>query len=60
MLEAGGADRLAADPSKLRDAVAFAAATGALTCTRPGAIGSQPELAEVEALLAAARGAAAP
>lgn len=58
MLAAGGPERLAADPSKLRDAVAFAAATGALTCTKPGAIGSQPAQAEVEALLAAAARAA--
>ncbi|KAI8472335.1 MAG: Ribokinase-like protein [Monoraphidium minutum] len=59
MLEAGGLEALAADPSRLRDAVAFGAATGALTCTRPGAIASQPELREVEALVDAVRRAAA-
>lgn len=58
MLEAGGPERLAADPSLLRAAVRFGAATGALTCQRPGAIGAQPTLEEVEALLAAAPAAA--
>jgi hypothetical protein len=52
LLEAGGVECLAADPSKLREAVVFGAATGALTCTRPGAIGAQPTLDEVEALVA--------
>jgi fructokinase len=55
MLQAGGLERLASDPAALHDAVLFAAATGALTCTRPGAIGSQPTLEEVEALAAKAR-----
>lgn len=54
MLEAGGLDRLASDPKALREATVFAAATGALTCTRPGAIASQPSLEEVHALVAAA------
>lgn len=34
-------------------AVEFATACGAATCTKPGAIGAQPTLAEAEALLAA-------
>lgn len=41
---------LQSDPGALADAVAFGAATGALTCTRPGAIASQPRLEEVMAL----------
>jgi hypothetical protein len=59
LLQAGGAGALAADPAKLQAAVAFAAATGALTCARPGAIGSQPELEEVERLVAKAAAAGA-
>jgi sugar/nucleoside kinase (ribokinase family) len=57
MLAAGGLKRLAADPAKLQDAVTFAAATGALTCTGPGAIAPQPQLAEVERLAASAAAA---
>jgi fructokinase len=51
---------LQSDPSALADAVAFGAATGALTCTRPGAIASQPGLAEVMALFEQGRRAGAP
>jgi len=50
LLEAGGLDRLAADPAKVKEAIVFAAATGALTCTKPGAIGAQPTLDEAMAL----------
>ena len=41
---------------QLRRAVEFATACGAFTCTRPGAIGAQPTVAEAEALLAGGRG----
>jgi fructokinase len=50
LLEAGGVEQLAADPKRLHEAVAFASASGALTCTRPGAIAAQPTLQEVEQL----------
>jgi hypothetical protein len=50
LLEAGGLERLLADPLKLKEAVVFAAATGALTCTAPGAIAAQPSLEAVQAL----------
>ncbi|PSC74999.1 Haloalkane dehalogenase [Micractinium conductrix] len=59
MLLSGGLDSLAADPAKLRRGVEFATACGAFTCTKPGAIGAQPTVAEAEALLAA-RGAPPP
>ena len=49
LIEAGGADRLAADPSKLKEAVVFAAATGALTCSGAGAMAPQPTLDAVHA-----------
>lgn len=52
LLLAGSLEALVADPGKLRRAVAFATACGALTCTRPGAIDAQPTAAEAEALLA--------
>lgn len=50
LLEAGGLDRLLADPKAIKEAVVFAAATGALTCTKPGAIGAQPNLQQVQQL----------
>ncbi|EFN55549.1 hypothetical protein CHLNCDRAFT_134013 [Chlorella variabilis] len=51
MLLSGGLDSLVADPGKLRRGVEFATACGAFTCTKPGAIGAQPTVAEAEALL---------
>ena len=39
-------------PVQLRRGVEFATACGAFTCTKPGAIGAQPTVAEAEALLA--------
>ncbi|MEW5317826.1 MAG: hypothetical protein WDW38_009093 [Sanguina aurantia] len=51
LLEAGSLEQLAADPRAMRAAVVFAAAAGALTTTRPGAIESQPTLGEVRALV---------
>jgi fructokinase len=53
MLLSGSLDALLADPTRLRRAVEFATACGAATCTKPGAIGAQPTVAEVEQLLAA-------
>lgn len=53
MLLSGGLDSLVADPGKLLRGVEFATACGAFTCTKPGAIGAQPTVAEAEALLAA-------
>ncbi len=50
LLEAGGVEHLGSNPDVLKKAVVFAAATGALTCTRPGAIAAQPSLEEVQAL----------
>lgn len=50
-LQAGSLEQLAADPHAMRAAVIFAAAAGALTTTRPGAIESQPTLREVQALV---------
>ena len=41
VLEAGGLQRLLANPQAVKEAVVFAAATGALTCTGPGAIAAQ-------------------
>lgn len=51
LLEAGSPSMLAADPVKLKDAVTWAAAAGALTCTRPGAIQAQPSKQEVDQLV---------
>ncbi|KAF8071301.1 FRK1 [Scenedesmus sp. PABB004] len=56
LLEAGGLDRLLADPVALKAAVVFAAATGALTCTKPGAIAAQPSLDQVQALFEESKG----
>lgn len=49
----GGTFDVTAD--QLRRALAFAAACGALTCTRPGAIDAQPTADEVEALVTSAK-----
>jgi fructokinase len=54
MLLSGGVDELVADPEKVQRAVQFATACGAATCTKPGAIDSQPTVKEAEALLQAA------
>lgn len=56
LLEAGGLDRLLSDPKALKEAVVFAAATGALTCTKPGAIAAQPSLQQVQALFEESKG----
>jgi fructokinase len=54
MLLSGGVAELVADPEKVQRAVQFATACGAATCTKPGAIDSQPTVQEAEALLQAA------
>lgn len=54
MLLSGGVLELVADPEKVHRAVQFATACGAATCTKPGAIDSQPTVKEAEALLQAA------
>ncbi len=51
MLEAGGIDRLVADPDKLKRAVEFGTACGAFTTTKPGAIDAQPTRADAESLI---------
>jgi len=56
LLEAGGLDRLLANPRALREAVVFAAATGALTCTGAGAIAAQPHREQVEKLFEESKG----
>lgn len=53
MLLSGGLLELVADSEKVHRAVQFATACGAATCTKPGAIGSQPTVKEAEALLQA-------
>eukprot|EP00198_Chlamydomonas_reinhardtii_P004312 XP_001693648.1 predicted protein [Chlamydomonas reinhardtii] len=50
MLQAGGLDAISANPRLLKEAVVFASAAGASTCTRAGAIESQPTLELVEDL----------
>ncbi len=55
-LQAGSLEALAADPRRLKEAVVYASAAGALTCTRKGAIEGQPSLAEVEALYESSKG----
>lgn len=50
MLQAGGLQPLASSPQSIKEAVVFAAACGALTCTKPGAIEAQPSLQEVQSL----------
>ncbi|KAF5831723.1 Ribokinase-like protein [Dunaliella salina] len=47
LIEAGNLDALAADSTKLKEAIVFASAAGALTCTKKGAIDAQPTLDEV-------------
>lgn len=54
MLMSGGLTDLVADPCKVKRAVEFATACGAATCTKPGAIGSQPTVQEAEILLESA------
>jgi hypothetical protein len=56
LLEAGGLERLLSDPKALKEAVVFAAATGALTCTKPGAIAAQPSLEQVQGLFEESKG----
>jgi ribokinase len=46
-----------AGPNSLADALRFANVSGALAATRPGAQPAMPRLAEVQAMLAASRGA---
>ena len=58
--QAGGLEALQADADKLRHAVEFAAACGAFTTTKPGAIGAQPSQEEAEQLLRTASFAPAP
>lgn len=45
-----------ANPRTLKEAVVFAAATGALTCTKPGAIAGQPTLEQVQTLFEESKG----
>lgn len=56
----GGLEALQADADKLRRAVEFAAACGAFTTTKPGAIDAQPTLEEAEKLLSSSSFAPAP
>ena len=50
VLADGGVAAVLASPALLRRAVIFAAACGALTCSKPGAIAAQPTADEVEQL----------
>ncbi|GIL84205.1 hypothetical protein Vretimale_15840 [Volvox reticuliferus] len=50
MMQAGGLDALSANPRLLKEAVVFASAAGASTCTRAGAIEGQPTLEFVQDL----------
>eukprot|EP00798_Chlamydomonas_sp_ICE-L_P001156 gene1156-3960_t len=50
LLEAGGLQNLVSDPKRMKEAVVFASAVGALTTTGKGAIEPQPKLEDVEAL----------
>lgn len=59
-VQLGGLEALQADADKLRRAVEFAAACGAFTTTKPGAIGAQPSEQEAEDLLKTASFASAP
>lgn len=59
-VQLGGLEALQADADKLRQAVEFAAACGAFTTTRPGAISAQPSIEEAEQLLKTASFAVAP
>ncbi len=60
VLQLGGLEALQADADKVRRAVEFAAACGAFTTTRPGAISAQPSIEEAEELLRTASFAVAP
>lgn len=51
MLSSGGLEALQSRPELFQKAVEFATACGAFTCTKPGAIDSQPNLEEVSSLL---------
>lgn len=51
LIQCGGLDAMRGDADKLRKCVEFAAACGAFTTTRPGAIGAQPTQEEAESLL---------
>ena len=55
LLQAGGLDALTQQPGRLKEAVVFAAAAGALTSTRKGAIEGQPSLKECEELFEQSR-----
>ncbi|KDD74184.1 pfkB family carbohydrate kinase [Helicosporidium sp. ATCC 50920] len=55
MMRLGGLEALLADPEKIKKAVRFGSATGALTCTRQGGLNSPPDLEEVEACLATSK-----
>lgn len=59
-MQLGGLEALQADADKLRQAVEFAAACGAFTTTKPGAISAQPSQQEAEDLLRIASFAPAP
>ncbi|CAL8467862.1 g7400 [Coccomyxa elongata] len=60
LVKLGGLEALQADADKLRQAVEFAAACGAFTTTKPGAISAQPSQQEAEDLLRTASFAPAP
>lgn len=55
--QAGGLSTFQSDPEKLRSAVEFAAACGAFTCSKPGAIAAQPTLEEARELMKTAKAA---
>ena len=56
-MQAGGLSAFQHDPEKLRHAVEFAAACGAFTCSKPGAIAAQPTLEEARTLMKSAKAA---
>ena len=56
-VQAGGLSTFQSDPEKLRSAVEFAAACGAFTCSKPGAIAAQPTLEEAHKLMKTAKAA---
>ena len=51
MQEQGSVDKLCADPLEVEAAVRFGAACGALTTTGSGAIGAQPKMEQILALI---------
>ncbi|KAL3152280.1 hypothetical protein ABBQ32_001354 [Trebouxia sp. C0010 RCD-2024] len=57
MVKAGGLSTFQSNPEKLRSAVEFAAACGAFTCSKPGAIAAQPTLEEARKLMKTAKAA---